>query len=588
MRYSQIENIWTVELSGLPKVQIGQIYLERARAVLSDCFKRGTLVQDRGRVSRRWLCDRIGCRPQALTQNRALRALITDADDLLRRKPDTPAVAQGNADSRAEILLLERKVRELEAIIGDLQARNPTLRNHPEAPDETFRGRRSGMRGTMRAVTFELNGTPYKSYELYWKRRLHEPTTDWLRWLAVVEGAATTSLRFYAIALRQFLDAAFRRQLDWAHVNDDFLREYRDEALRSARPNRVKDVLDVTFAFYRWAETTGRLNFHVGIYDRLSLPTELLTANYQFPISAHASYDHRRKRLVWGLTIKVKGRSKNPTRHTPTAAETARLHLLAGDHRQGERNSLALSIAEKTGGRRSEVLAVRCKQLPTSEKIDELYETNALWAVRVPRKGQRTGFLLFDADLCSAALDYIANDRKRIVSLYASADPKYREPAELLLSESGQVLKPDSLSAIGTDLFRRAGIKNSNYHRLRSRFIVLMIDSEIGAYLSMFPGAGYGTNFIETILTRAAQRMDHISIESLRPYVIDRFDVRIQVDRKTRSQNAEARRRELTKYQSAIKSRLEKIENLAGSTVDVEMLRSEAANLLAVAFAISE
>ena len=83
MRFDEIENIWTMDLSELSNADRGRVYFERAKQVvreaLSDPAKRLQAVDGR-RFRRSYLVEKIGCQPAVTTQNPKIKRLLVETD----------------------------------------------------------------------------------------------------------------------------------------------------------------------------------------------------------------------------------------------------------------------------------------------------------------------------------------------------------------------------------------------------------------------------------------------------------------------------------------------------------------------------
>ncbi|WP_407706222.1 site-specific integrase [Sulfitobacter faviae] len=103
---------------------------------------------------------------------------------------------------------------------------------------------------------------------LIWPDGIDEDASDWLRALVVESGVAISSAREYAKIIRPFLRFCRKSGRTWQSVDDAFLILWREHQLRTKKisSKRVNASLNAVFAFYKWAEETKRIRFHVGIY----------------------------------------------------------------------------------------------------------------------------------------------------------------------------------------------------------------------------------------------------------------------------------------------------------------------------------
>lgn len=133
MRFDEIENIWTMDLSELSNADRGRVYFERAKQVvreaLSDQAKRLQAVDGR-RFRRSYLVEKIGCQPAVTTQNPKIKRLLVETDEQLaseleqaqgRGRPTPGAQSAEVAELRSTIDKLQRLVDVQAAEITDLR-----------------------------------------------------------------------------------------------------------------------------------------------------------------------------------------------------------------------------------------------------------------------------------------------------------------------------------------------------------------------------------------------------------------------------------------------------------------------------------
>jgi len=118
MRFADIENIWTVDLTSLSNVERGRVYFERAKQVvgeaLADPVKRDRAVRG-GRFRRAYLVEQIGCQPAVTTQNPKVRRLLADTDrQLARLRTEGTSVEQHASEGRStDVIELQTTVETL-------------------------------------------------------------------------------------------------------------------------------------------------------------------------------------------------------------------------------------------------------------------------------------------------------------------------------------------------------------------------------------------------------------------------------------------------------------------------------------------
>lgn len=396
---------------------------------------------------------------------------------------------------------------------------------------------------------------------IVWPDGVDEIPSDWLRSLVVDQGVRPSSAKEYAKILRPFLQFCRKRRRRWDTVDDQLLIIWRDHLHRACgvSANRVNDVLKIIFTFYKWAEESKHLRYHVGIYMPDDLPTEV--RGHTFPISAKRRFKKSPRGTVFGswttpICLSVE-RSRTPTRHTPTETEIQRLHEVVLEKQNGERDSLMLSWTEETGSRRSEVLYIRLADLPTPAQLVECIENDTPWTISVLRKGGSRKPILTPPDLLIRTLDYINIARAAIVDDCRKRISGYREPEQIFISsKSGTPLHADSVTSIGRAAFSKAGIANASGHRLRARFAVRVIETLVDA---LFDGdlVGPESAWVETILIKAAEIMGHASPASLRPYLTYVLNRRIQTSTSFKADKLATRLRQMALHESVLVQRLD-------------------------------
>jgi hypothetical protein len=129
MRFDQIDNIWTVDVTTLSNVDQGQLYFERAKwivaEILSDPTKRSVAIQG-SRIRRSYLHRLIGCRAGALTENKHIRDLLKEADGTIARRAETRSPSRARLRSRVDAI--ESAVKNLRDIVALQEATISELR----------------------------------------------------------------------------------------------------------------------------------------------------------------------------------------------------------------------------------------------------------------------------------------------------------------------------------------------------------------------------------------------------------------------------------------------------------------------------
>lgn len=420
---------------------------------------------------------------------------------------------------------------------------------------------------------------------LVWPDGIDVAASDWLRTIVVEYGLASSSAREYAKIIRPFLRFCRERKRAWHSVDDNFLIVWREHLHRTLKTsvNRVNAALKTIFAFYRWAEEKKRIRFQVGIYAVDELPVEL--QHTSFPISAKRNFSKGRHGRIfgsWTTTLTLSGaKQESRMRHTPTESEIQELHKIAVERLQGERDSLMFSWAEEVGSRRAEFLRICKSHMPSADTIADLIENDEPWVIMVTRKGGKTKPLTVPCDLIIRTQDFIEFGRSEIVKRCQKEVVGYREPDEVFLSsKTGLALHPDSVTSIGRQTFRQAGISKANVHRLRARFAVRTIETLVDAlFEDKFIGSE--SSWIETILIKAAEMMGHSDPRSLRPYLTYVLNRRIQTADSTKAEKLASRLRQLSLQEGTVVRRLAQYQGLQEAAKHIHAGReSEAATAL--------
>jgi len=571
LRFADIENIWRIDLSALSNADRGRVFFERAKQVvgevLADPAKQPEAIKGK-RFLRSYLVGKIGCQSAVTSQNPKIRQLLVDADQRLAQEEGSVVAVESG--------LLRRGKAEQFA------------RNNLSANSDLAQGQIIDTSANCQIHGRSWTGIP----TLVWPEGIDEAASDWLRELVVSNGVATSSAREYAKILRPFLRFCRQRSRDWQSVDDEFLIIWREHLWRGQQVSigRVNASLKTVFAFYRWAEESKRIRYQVGVYAQ----GELLDAyeSVAFPISAKRNYAKGRHGGVYGawttpLTLSEPSKGAR-VRHTPTEAEIRDLHEVAVEHEQGERDSLLFSWAEEAGPRRAELLRLCKSHMPTDDQLTALIERDEPWLITVKRKGGASKPLHAPVDLIIRTLDFVQFSRREVVEHCQKNIVGYQEPDEIFLSSTtGLVLHLDSVTSIGRRTFRKAGIAQANIHRLRARFAVRTIETLVDAVFGS-ESIGPNSNWIETILIKAAEAMGHSNPQSLRPYLTYVLNRRIQAADATKVTKLESRLRQLRLQEGTIVRRIDQHHNLqniarqmrAGNDVDAAAALREIADQL--------
>jgi integrase len=537
MTAAETNDVW-IETSGLSNRERSRIHAERAKVVLADAWSRSAMPVVNGRVCRHWLADRIGCGSSAPSQNYRLKRVLSYWDSQV--VIDSARCIQATRMAIDEEVPVQNGAELAEDALAIVANVVPFRSEH----------------GKIETVRCDCASGSYEFPNLLWRDGIDKEASDWLRGLIVEDGHPLSTVDEYAKILRGFVRFRKSQGFDWDEVDDELLRRWRDANKRKGIcAERFNTCLGVVFRFYRWLEQTGRLRYHVQIYDLSETPAAM--ANHRFPITAMKVINVRGRLgavVTWESTQRMKstGAGKTP-RHTPSEDETRRIHTVVAQKRHGVRDSLLFSWAEETGGRRKEILSINIAQLPSPEELERLIEEDRPWHIRIVRKGGKKWELIVLPDLLMRTLDYIRSEREQIVETHGV------NPDEVFLSERGNVLRPDSLTKLGKKAFEKAGVRNSNVHRFRAKFLLATIEALIDA-MDVDPERVLpGSNMAETILVKAVEVMGHSSVESLRPYLNYALNRRVQNSKAFKLRNLDAKIRQLFHREAEARERLRKL-----------------------------
>lgn len=384
---------------------------------------------------------------------------------------------------------------------------------------------------------------------LVWPDGIDETVSDWLRHCVLHKDLATSTVLEYAKILRPFLRFCRGEGRDWKTVDDEFLVRYRDKLVSEhiAGPKRINEIIQRVFSFYCWAERRHILDHHVGIYTEDERSSEWGRRTFPLTAELKLSGRGRGRQLTWQSIVRARqGQERSAVRHTPTTEQILNLHRVVMLMDQAERNSLMMTWAELTGARRFEILQICKSHLPSPQKLAEIQRRGEDWMILVERKGGKYKRLMVPADVIEQTIAYIAYDRAAVVARCERQIEGYAEPDHVFISSTtGMVLHRDSVTSIGRRSFQRAGIKCANIHRLRARFAIRTIEKLVDG---LFENISIGThsNWIETILIKAAELMGHGHPASLRPYLTYVLNRKLQTSDANTSERLRAKIQRMT------------------------------------------
>jgi integrase len=481
------------------KTEANKALYIRLMDVLEECrVSRTAQFGVKNGVSRRWLAERVGCDARTLSNSPRLTGYVRRWErwnlativDINPRNGSNSALNEGSNELADTSVVPFRTLDDEGRIVKAPYRKNRTL----IVPIPT----------------------------LIWRDGIDAEVSDYSRHLILRNHLADSSVEEFVKVLRIF--TRYRRSLglSWQRVDDDIFLGWQTHMLGADIPvTRRNYCLTVVHAFYRWAEYTGRIKYHVRLGRLSDYPKDMY--DYQFPISSIEikSTKSRRSYVSWQtpLTEKI-GHGGYGFRHTPNTEQIYKLFALVqqtGEH--GVRNHLMMSWALECGARLHELLQPTLDDLPNTSQLREVMQTDC-WVVRVKRKGQKgkDGRLILSADLILRTLDYVRHERKLVVEKCKAAG---KEPSNhvFISARTGHVLNNDSVTRICGKIFKAAKVGRANIHRLRAAYITQEVERCLIAVEAGGHSVDTTSTWHETVLTIAAQLMGHTSILSLRPYL---------------------------------------------------------------------
>lgn len=204
-----------------------------------------------------------------------------------------------------------------------------------------------------------------------------------------------------------------------------------------------------------------------------------------------------------------------PDRNTPTPSQLEKVHVNAFELSEtGQRDSLILSFYEDAGLRKSEALGLTVNDIPSWDQIDEAFEEDRPFSVKILGKGAKTRHVPVLPELMQRVREYIEGDRAEAIASARKRNPVYRPPMGLFLSKSsGKELNTEYLSRRLSKLLKDSGIQDASGHRVRATFIETQVEASDGYDPSGRPLPA------EQVLWKVGEKVGHSHPESSRPYL---------------------------------------------------------------------
>lgn len=548
MRLDPETNIWAAKLEELSGYDKGRIYAQRANhliaAALNDPKKYAQLFRN-GRVRRTMLASLVGCNRSVFIDNPQVVTLLETVEGRspgplsIASSPIPPELSDAEESPPLPAVVQSVLTRLKQgAVIGG--------RDHPDRIVLTDRSCR-------------IDKQRYELPTIIWSCGIEEEASDWLRDLVIKNAATTSSAKQYAKIIRAFLRYCRDRNRAWHAVDDNFLVAWRNGRRGKVDDQQVISDLNIVFQFYVWAETTGLLSLHVGIYDKEEMPAGFKRGD--FPISARRKISKRGAQTGWATTLSFRAsRAIEGRRNTPTDAQAMSVHeqLLKGVH--GERDALIASWAEEAGPRRFEILQLRLRDLPTHDELIRFIEAeeNVEIAISRRKRGSKAP-LSVNPYLIIETRNWIEGGRRKIVEECRQRLVGYREAAEIFISsKTGKVLAPDSVTRLMGEAFKAAGVEKASLHRLRAKAIVEAIELLVDGFFESNVVVEPGSQWAETILVLVAEKHGQASALSLRPYLNFVLNRRLSVTEAARRKRFAEKTRHLERRAASAHAELQK------------------------------
>lgn len=351
------------------------------------------------------------------------------------------------------------------------------------------------------------DGVPRPGIPIFFTEKgIYEAPSDFMVYLRCTARRPASTVETYAFHIQKFLK--YLRSLedkDWKEVTDQTLIIWRDKMIDvdGLLDSTVNNYLLTVFAFYQWAEETGRVKNCVAIYNFDEVQGKI----YQI-----AARNTKNRKWVWPYLLKV---AHKPDRNTPTPQQLEEVHVRAFEESTtGQRDSLILSFYEDMGLRESEGLSLTLNDIPSWDDIDEAFEEDRPFIVTIWGKGNKKRYVPAVPELMRRAREYIEEGRAGTVLKSKRRNPAYRPPDALFISHTtGKKLNRQYLSRRISLLLKASGIEDVSGHRVRATYIETQVEAHDGYDESGRPLPA------EQVMWKTQELVGHSSSQSTRPYL---------------------------------------------------------------------
>lgn len=503
---------------------LSKLYHQRLDDLLKSCNP-AEIPSHKSRFSRHWFAERIGCSVNTLSTSTRLRTTLANWEKQQR----------------------------------------PTITPRTTAEDDTtnvvpFRRRVDAI---IMPVSLKIEKGTFTVPTLIWWDGIDEWVADFARHLIVREKKKTSSVEGTVKVLRMFRRFQRAHHVPHDQVNDDFLLAWQNQRKsQKVSISRCNYCISVVHDFYKWAESLGRLKYHVQTkpkHDYTGIPED-----YIFPISGQEvelRLPSGQKYIKWVSSLLESGvHSSYGSRHTPTPDEVMRLFSEAkNEGRNSARNLLMLVVALESGARVSEIVQLKVSDFPTPQELGPYVGKNAkpFLEVEVIRKNQDSGGRLrINSQLVLKIVAHIYGDTQRLNIIRKNTGKKLSNDQSVFLSETGEGITADSVTRIAGQLFGAAGIEKANIHRLRARYITTVIELMLDRLAEQGVTVNRSEAWEQQVLAMAVELMGHSHPMSLRPYLNEILQRRMTEDGRIDQRSVEDRERSVAELTEQFASQI--------------------------------
>ncbi|MEF0938897.1 tyrosine-type recombinase/integrase [Rhizobium sp. BR 362] len=509
---------------------LSKVYHQRLEGLLKSCNP-AEIPSYNSRFSRQWFAEKIGCAVNTLSTSARLRTTLVTWEEQ-QRPTITPRTTV--EDDIPNVVSFRRRIDSI-----------------------------------IMPVSLKIEKGSFTVPTLIWWDGIDEWVADFARHLIVREKNKTSSVEEVVKILRMFRRFQRAHRVPHGQVNDDFLLAWQNlKKSQKVSVGRCNYCISVVHDFYKWAESLGRLKYHVQTrpkHDYTGIPED-----YIFPLSGkevELRLPNGQKYIKWVSGLLDGGvHSSYGSRHTPTPDEVVQLFAEAKkEGRNSARNLLMLVVALESGARVSEIVQLKVSDFPTPQELGPYIGKNAkpYLEVEIVRKNQGNGRLRINQQLVLKLVAFIYGDTQRLNIIRNNAGKKLSNDQFVFLSEAGEGITADSVTRIAGQLFRAAGIEKANIHRLRARYITTVIELQLDRLAEQGITVNRSEAWEQQVLVMAVELMGHSHPMSLRPYLNEILQRRMTKDGRIEQRSVEDRERSIAELTEQFASQVFNAAQLA-------------------------